>query len=176
MRNVLLVGLVVIVSLVPAFGQQSGWVKVTSETGKFSVLMPGTQAPEEKAQTVATETKVPEAAPYSTHLWIAPTDKGIFLVGYVAYAPGYHPSAQSELEANRDNFVKGINAKLISSSATSLGAFPGVEFICESDTRTFKTRVFMVGSRPYQVTAGTNKGIDDSANVEKFLSSFKVTQ
>ncbi len=33
----------------------------------------------------------------------------------------------------------------------------------------------MVGRRPYQIVIGSPKGMDDSANVNRFFNSFKVS-
>ena len=80
----------------------------------------------------------------------------------------------AELEANRDNFVKGINATLVSSRRTNIDGYSALEFTAETADRIFKSRVYLVGRRPYQIVIGSPKGLDDSANVNRFFNSFKV--
>jgi len=44
----------------------------------------------------------------------------------------------------------------------------------ETEDRIFKSRVYMVGRRPYQIVVGSPKGMDDAAIVNRFFNSFKV--
>ena len=167
----------VLVCSVAVFGQTvpAGWVKLTSNAGRFSVIMPGPDLPEDKPSTTATAEKNPAAAPYTSHIFLKRSDKGIFMVGWTDYAPGYKPNSQGEMTANRDNFVKGQNATVTYEKAAKLGNISGIEFIAESAKYTFRSRVFMVGPRPYMVLAGTFAGMNDAANVERFLDSFQFT-
>lgn len=145
-----------------------GWVKFRSEDGHFSVLMPDT--PSDKSE-------VTESAhgPYTTHLFIVRDTTSVYLIGYVDYDPSFNFNRQAELEANRDNFVKGINARLISTRPTVIDGYSALEFTAETEDRTFKSRVYMVGRRPYQIVIGSPKGMDDTASVTRFFNSFKVS-
>lgn len=145
----------------------SGWVKFTSEAGRFSVLMPDT--PTDK-----TETTQSEHGPYTTHLFIVKDTTSVYLIGWVDYDPEFNFNRQSEMEANRDNFVKGINARLLSTRALTIDGYPALEFSAETADRVFKSRVYMVGRRPYQIVIGSPKDLDDSANLNRFFNSFKV--
>jgi len=160
---------------VQTFGQTvpAGWVKLASDVGRFSVLIPGTELPAEKAETT-TIAKVPEAAPYTSHLFVQRTDKGVFLIGWVDYAPNFRPNVQGELAANRDNFVKGLEAKVTSEKPIKLGDIPGIEFTAESKSLVIQSRVYMIGSRPYMLVAGTFTGMNDAANIERFFDSFHI--
>ena len=84
----------------------SGWVRFTSDTGRFSVLMP--EIPKDQTSTVDSA-----HGPYTTHLFIVRDTTSVYLIGWVDYDPSFNFNRQAELEANRDNFVKGIKAKLI---------------------------------------------------------------
>lgn len=165
----------IILSLASA-AMADGWIKLTSDAGKFSVLMPGPKAPEEKAETTTESKDVPASAPYTTHLFMQTSDKGVrFLVGWVDYAPGFKPNPQGELAANRDNFIKGVKAKLATERPITLGQNPGIEFTgAAEDGAAIKARVYMVGARPYMLVALTPKGKDDSVNADKFFDSFKL--
>lgn len=147
------------------------WITFKSDPGRFSVLMPGPGDPKLDAKTVQSE-----HGPYTTNLFAQPSDKGIFLVGYVDYSPSFNFDNQKELIANRDNFIKGLKgSKLVSERPVKFGQSPGLEFIAETDAVTVRSRVYIIGRRPYMLIAVTRKGMDDSANVERFLSSFKIT-
>jgi len=145
----------------------SGWVKFTSDEGHFSVMMPET--PQDKAETVDSA-----HGPYTTHLFIVRDTTSVYLIGWVDYDPSFNFNRQAELEANRDNFVKGISATLVSTRPTTIDGYSALEFTCETADRVFKSRVYMVGRRPYQIVIGSPKGQDDTASVNKFFNSFKV--
>jgi hypothetical protein len=145
------------------------WVKFTSENGRFSVLMP--EIPPEKTETVDSS-----HGPYTTHLFVVKDTTSVYLIGWVDYDPSFNFNRQAELEANRDNFVKGISATLTSSRATVVDGYSTIEFTAETADRIFKSRVFMVGRRPYQLVIGSPKGMDDTASVERFFNSFKVAK
>jgi len=145
----------------------SGWVQFISDTGRFSVLMPET--PIDKTETVQSE-----HGPYTTHLFIVRDTTSVYLIGWVDYDPDFNFNRQSEMEANRDNFVKGINAKLLSTRALTIDGYPALEFTAETADRTFTSRVYMVGRRPYQIVIGSPKGRDDSVNLNRFFKSFKI--
>ena len=146
----------------------SGWVKFASDNGHFSVLMPET--PQEKVETTDSS-----HGPYTTHLFVVRDTTSVYLIGWVDYDPSFNFNRQAELEANRDNFVKGINAKLVTTRATVINGYSGLEFTAETEDRVFKSRVFLVGRRPYQIVIGSPRDLDDTANVSRFFNSFKVT-
>ena len=146
----------------------SGWVKFISDDGHFSVMMP--EIPTDKAETTESQ-----HGPYTTHLFIVRDTTSVYLIGWVDYAPSFNFNRQAELEANRDNFVKGINAKLLTTRPTIIDGYSAIEFTAETADRIFKSRVYMVGRRPYQIVIGSPKGQDDSASVSRFFSSFKVS-
>lgn len=144
-----------------------GWVKYTSELGAFSVLMPA--LPEEK-----TETTPSEHGPYTTHLFIARDTSNVYLIGWVDYDPSFNFNKRSELVANRDNFIKGIKATLLSSETLRLDGYDAIEFTAETGDRVFRSRVYMVGRRPYQIVIGYPKDASDPVVVNRFFNSFKV--
>lgn len=145
----------------------SGWVQFTSDAGRFSVLMP--EIPKDQAETTQSE-----HGPYTTHLFVVRDDVSVYLIGWVDYDPKFNFHRQSEMEANRDNFVKDIKATLVSSRLLTLDGYPALEFTAETDDRVFKSRVYMVGRRPYQLVIGSPKGMDNSVTLKRFFNSFKV--
>ena len=153
----------------PAAGtDNSGWVRYNSVSGRFSVLLPET--PEEKTETTASD-----HGPYTTHLFVVRDTKNVYLIGWVDYDPSFNFNRQAELEANRDNFVKGINATLLASRALTLEGYSALEFSAETADRTFRSRVYMVGRRPYQIVIGSPKDDPDAVATNRFFSSFKVS-
>ena len=148
--------------------ETGGWVNFASEEGRFSVLMP--EVPEDKAETTDSA-----HGPYTTHLFVVRDTTSVYLIGWVDYDPSFNFDRRAELEANRDNFVKGIKAKLLTTRPTMIDGYSAIEFTAETDDRIFKSRVYMVGRRPYQIVIGSPKGQDDSVNVNRFFNSFKVS-
>jgi hypothetical protein len=146
-----------------------GWVKFTSELGRFSVLMPA--MPTDKTETTPTD-----HGPYTTHLFIAKDEDAgnIYLIGWVDYDPSFNFNKQSELAANRDNFVKGIKATLVSTRPLKIDGYDALEFVAETADRVFKSRVYMVGRRPYQIVIGYPKDQDDTPLTNRFFNSFKI--
>ena len=144
-----------------------GWVRFNSDLGRFTVLMP--EIPTDK-----TETTPSEHGPYTTHLFIVKDTANVYLIGWVDYDPSFNFNRQSELEANRDNFVKGIKATLVSTRPLQIDGYSAIEFVAETADRVFKSRVYMVGRRPYQIVIGYPKDSPDASVVNKFFGSFKV--
>lgn len=146
---------------------RDSWVKFDSDPGRFTVWLP--QTPTEKTETVRSN-----VGPYTTHLFSVRSVNSVFVVGWVDYDPGFNFGVQSELNANRDNFVKGISGTLIDSTNTTIDGYQSLEFTAETADTIYRSRVYIVGRRPYQLIAGTLKGVDDSANVTRFFDSFKI--
>lgn len=121
-----------------------------------------------------TETKDSSPGPFTTHLFLVRDEPNVYLIGWVDYDPRFNFNRQAELEANRDNFVKGIKATLLTSRPMMIDGYSALEFTAETADRIFRSRVYLVGRRPYQIVIGSPKGIDDSANVNRFFNSFKV--
>lgn len=144
-----------------------GWVRFNSELGRFTVLMP--EIPTDK-----TETTQSEHGPYTTHLFIVRDTKNVYLIGWVDYDASFNFNRQSEMDANRDNFVKGINATLVSSRPLQIDGYQALEFTAETSDRVFRSRVYMVGRRPYQIVVGMPKDDEDTVTVNRFFNSFKV--
>jgi hypothetical protein len=147
--------------------KEAPWATFTSEAGRFSVLMPGT--PTDKIATVDSE-----PGPYTTHNMTLRNPKNVFLIGWVDYDPSFNFDRQSEMEMNRDNFVQGVRATLVDSRAVTVDGFRVIEFTAETAERIYRSRIYIVGRRPYQIVIGSLKGEDDSVSVNRFLNSFKV--
>ncbi len=144
------------------------WSIFTSKAGRFSVLLPGTP-------TETIETKQSDQGPYTTYLYILREQGNGFLIGWVDYDPTFNFNRQLELEMNRDKFIENQKAKLVETRQIRIDGFLAIEFTAETTDQIFRSRVYMVGRRPYQIIISSPKGLDDSANVNRFFNSFKVT-
>jgi hypothetical protein len=143
-----------------------GWVTFDSAPGRFSVLMP--EIPTDKSEVVQSE-----HGPYTSHIFAVRGDKSIFLIGWVDYDPSFNFNPTLELEANRDNFLKGMQATLLTNQALRLSGYQALEFTAETSDRVFRSRAYMVGRRPYLLVAGTPKSSEDTFNVNRFFDSLK---
>ena len=144
--------------------QSAEWVKVSPVGAGFSVLMPA--KPEEE---------VKPNGDFTLHLFSITTDKAIYLAGYGDYAPAIKVSVDAELTANRDKFLRGLNAALVASKQITLDGHPGLEFTGESEQASFKSRIYLFGNRVYQAAVAVLSGKTDSANVDRFFDSFAFT-
>jgi len=144
-----------------------GWVTFRSDEGQFSVLVPA--IPETKVETTPSS-----HGPYTTTLFIYRDETNIYLLGFVDYDPSFNFNRRAELEANRDNFIKGVKATLLSTRDGVFDGYGGIEFVAESTDRVFTSRVFMVGRRPYQIAFVYPKGVDDTVKKNRFFNSFRI--
>ena len=150
----------------PAAGT-GGWITFRPDGEQFSVLMPST--PEKKVETTDSS-----HGPYTTTLYVCKDDTNVYLLGYVDYDISFNFNRRAELEANRDNLIKGVKATLVSTRDAVFDRYSGIEFVAESDDRVFDSRVIMVSRRPYQLVFISPKGVDDSAKKNRFFNSFKI--
>jgi hypothetical protein len=145
-----------------------GWIRFRSEMGRFSILVPS--VPEETKETTPSD-----HGPYTTYLFITREPSYVYLIGWVDYDPSFNFNRQKELEANRDNFVKGVKATLTSTQSLKIDGYPVVEFTADTADRTFHSRVYLVGRRPYQIVIGYPRGQSEVAPIARFFNSFKVS-
>src|SRR6185437_775801 len=145
------------------------WSKYSSEPGKFSTLMPG--HPEEGSSTDK------GVVLHTFKLLVRPR---LYMVVYSDY-----PEADAKLEtthrlqAERDGFIKGISGgRLISERQFTFKRnsedLPALEFTSETSNVNYKCVVILDGTRVYFLGTGALKGVDSTAEMERFLGSFKL--
>ncbi|HEX7173654.1 MAG TPA: hypothetical protein VF240_00030 [Pyrinomonadaceae bacterium] len=156
-------------TLAAGFQQPQPWVKLSPPGGAFSVMMP--TKPEESV-----ETKDSPLGKYTTHLFITRAEGVIYIAGWVDYAPGVKLDVRGEINANRDNFLKGVEAKATSEKEIRIDGHPGIEFTGESAKALFKARVYLVRNRPYMVAAAWGVGQAEPPAVGTFLTSFALAK
>lgn len=149
--------------------QPPAWEKLTSELGRFSVLMPG--KPEEHKKNDNTPN-----GPVSLYLYRAQAPGAIYIAGWADYDPKFKFGVQAELAANRDNFVKSMKGTVLETKQIKYGAHPGIEFTAENDIVFVRSRVYIIGRRPYQLIAVVRKDNRTSPDIDKFLTSFSLTR
>ena len=160
------VALAILVLGMSAFAQ-TAWKKFTPAGESISVLFP--VEPESSV-----ETKDSQHGPYTTHLFSAADQGTFYIFGYTDYDPSFNFGIQAEINANRDNMIKGIKATLTGETSINVAGTKGIEFTAETEKGMFFTsRVFIIGRRPYQLAVATRKGADQT-NAKKFLTSFEV--
>jgi len=145
--------------------QRDEWIKFAPEAGNFSILMPTPPAPVE----------VKPTQDFVFHMFAVTIGRDVYTVGYGDYAPSVHLDPEGELKANRDNFVRGVNAALTGSKSIELDGRAGLEFTGESAEYYFKSRVYLFGNRIYQIAVAFPKGEVDSTKIDRFFSSFAFT-
>lgn len=158
------------VSIASGF-QSSDWVKFNSTAGNFSILFP--KQPTEEKKTIATP-----YPSYTSTMYTANVTGHLYLVGWVDYEPKFVFNTDKELEANRDNMVKALNGKLLTSNKSILSTYPGLDFTGEFVVRErhflFKAKVFIVGKRPYLLTYVFPQGQESIPDGNRFFSSFRI--
>ena len=92
------------------------------------------------------------------------------MAGWADYERGFVFDVQGELAANRDNFIKGLNAVLVSERKISFGRNPGLEFVAKTNSMNLIARVYIFGKRPYILVAMDSDPHVPNAN--KFFASF----
>ena len=144
--------------------QQREWVKVAPLGAGFSVMMP----------TMPIEA-VESKELFTVHSLVANTGTTLLIAVYVDYAPSMKMNEAGELAANRDSFLKGVNAQLIRTKEIKLDGRSGLEFTAEDESRLYKSRVYIFGNRVHQIATATLKDAEDKENVDRFLASFAFT-
>jgi hypothetical protein len=164
-RSLILLATISFITSASGFRQSESWTKFSSDEGRFSILLPGK---------VTSDSETNEL--FTTHSVTAETDWATYLVAYVDYKAALSPNREQILDGARDGLL--TISKLVSERKITLNGYPGRELKLTSDggQALDLTRLFVVGNRIYKVStvfAPANKY--DSAEAEKFFSSFKLT-
>jgi hypothetical protein len=142
----------------------STWTRFTSPEGRFSVMMPAEPAREEQSKLVRGRLVM-------MRFFTAGVGQGVFIVAYADYRMG---NVKQELDANRDSFLKGMQATLISESDIKLRENPGREIRATRDKVSIRSRIYLVGRRYYQAVAITPATLPANLEADRFLNSFEL--
>ena len=141
------------------------WQRFVSLDKSFAVLLPGN--PEHSTQT--TEKSDAKAV---TEIYRLKDHDVVYIVGVTEYSVDVDP--KTELDLDRDNFLKALNAKFTRESDITLTGHQGRDFEGSTDAYDLVSRLVMEGSRRvYQVAVAVPKSGDHSV-ARKCIDSFEI--
>jgi len=141
------------------------WQRFVSEDKSFAVQLPA----EPKHSTQTTEKPDGKAV---TEIYLLKYQDIVYVAGITEYSIDVDP--KGELDLDRDNFLKAVDAKLTSESDVTFSGHQGRDFMGSSETYDFVSRLAMVGKRRvYQVTVAVPKSGDHTV-VRKCIDSFEI--
>ena len=155
--------LLTLCSNVPAQTDPSGWITLAPEGAGFSVLFPGS----------ANET-VNKKTSFTLHSFNVTVGRATYVASYSDYLPGKLDPATA-LTANRDKFLKSLEATLVTSREITIDGHTGIEFTAETPAANVKSQLFLIGNRMYQMVSFVFRDVDETTNVNRFFDSFKFT-
>jgi len=146
------------------------WREVTSESGRYAVLMP---APPEHAQREVVVGGVALAMSMAS----AQKEGMAFGAAYADLPGGYTRRAEL-VAAARDALVRNIDGRLTADRAVQIDGAAGREFYADGNVgdqpMRLGGRVFTAGPRFYQVVIVGRSDRLESADAELFLRSFRL--
>ena len=107
------------------------------------------------------------------HTYGLKTRRGLLEVIHARYP--FAPDADSELLANRDQFIADTGTRVVSEWKINYRGNPGIEFRCENKESTFLVRIFVVGATVYEIAGGGYNNQLDDEEICRFLTSFQLT-
>jgi hypothetical protein len=152
------------------------WAPFTSKEFTFSASFPA--APKSETSTVTAHIDGKDI-PVAMHQFVAKGANGALCL--VVHSPYTWPIAvEAELVADRDNFVKGVNATVTASERTSIkrgngSALPALHFDATGPTYKFRSLVVIDGQTVYQIAGGVPKTGGDEADLDRCVNSFVLT-
>lgn len=155
--------LLTLCSNVPAQTDPSGWITLAPEGAGFSVLFPGN----------ANET-VNKKTSFTLHSFNVTVGRATYVASYSDYLPGKLDPATA-LTANRDKFLKSLEATMVTSREITIDGHTGIEFTGETPAANVKSQLFLIGNRMYQMVSFVFRDVDETRNVNRFFDSFKFT-
>jgi hypothetical protein len=171
--RVKVIGFFLLLALAAAGVAQSSpgadWTRYSSEQGKFSMLVPG-----QPEQNSSVEKGV---VLHTFKLLVRPR---LYIVIYSDYPESdTKVEITQRLQAERDGFIKGLSdARLISERQFTFKRnsedLPALEFTSETSNVNYKCVVILDRARVYFLGTGALKGVDSTAEMERFLGSFKL--
>ncbi len=177
MKNKLLVLLLVVASLLSACGGgPAEWKSFSSDTGGFSVSVPGTF--KESTQSVSTA-----LGSIDMHIFMLDQGNVAYMVSYADYPEEFVKQADANviLDGARDGSLKNVSATLDTKQDITLDGSPGREFtgtVPDSQSMpgggSVKSRIYLAKSRLYQLLVMTAKGKEAAADPDQFMASFKL--
>jgi hypothetical protein len=163
----------VVLALVAGTASADEWKEFVSKTGRCAVTMAGT--PTETKQTFDTD-----AGPVEATLYMLEADNG-----FVAYLMGFNDfpaelvaksDPQTMLDGARDGAVRNVGGKLIEEKKISIEGHPGRYLKVSAEDNLVFARVYLVKNRLYQALVVFPTKTLRQGDVDKFLTSFRLTK
>jgi hypothetical protein len=176
-----LTALVLAVLLLDATLSAQTWTEVRPpEAAVLTVSMPCAQTVWQTPRFIPATGTTGES---TTHMGSCRLDGNeTYYVGWVDYRPEFRPAAGAELKRNLDDFIAAVPGSVVlTSTGFTQQGLPGLEFTAELPSSAtgrylFTGRILMDGNRPLMWVAMTPFNQDRSANIGRFLTSFRVTR
>ena len=149
------------------------WRELSVRAGGFSVLLPGKASRE--ARTLDTTAGAVTMTMYACSL-----KQATMAVAYTDYPAGALAGehGREQLDAERDALLRNIGASSHSEEQVLIGGLPGRQIYAEGRTGTrsalLKARFVVAGNRLYQIAYVGARGAVAMADIDMFLSSFKL--
>ena len=147
------------------------WEEYISDEGKYKVDFPGN--PEIKTQKV--NTKIGEI---QITMAMLESNNIAYMASFNDYTSEFIKNSNEKdlLDGARDGAVANVQGKLLSELIIELNNIPGREIKIETadGKNTIIQRVYLAGSRLYQVSVVTPKTQSFDKNINKYLDSFKI--
>lgn len=155
----------------PAAGQ---WQALRDPKSRFAAQFPS--KPKYSTQELDTA-----AGKLTMHQWIVEVDAGkrAFLLIYADFpGPAAGADPKTVLDAARDGGVNNIHGELVQETSIKIDGHPGREFTVRGKagdtTVVLRVRIYLVGSRLYQLQAVAEEGLMNKKEADKFFASFKL--
>lgn len=154
----------------PAGCHQKPSTEFVSPDGKFKVKFPGEPT-----------VKVESAAGIVLKMYSVESWGRLYMVGWadVPLPPWESETrTKSRLFDGRDGALKAVNGKSNGTTKTIqlLDRFPGIEFGGTAEGKHLRARIYLVGTRMYQLLVGDNtESFPTSAAANEFFDSFELT-
>ncbi|HLF26060.1 MAG TPA: hypothetical protein VJG32_06980 [Anaerolineae bacterium] len=155
-------------------GGPAEWKEFSSSAGGFAVSFPG--QPQEETQSVPTA-----AGDIEMHLFTLDQGNQGYVVGYFDLPESLLglTDAATLLQGAMEGAFGNVGGSIESQRDVTLNGFTGLEaggsFSYEGENGTMKARAYLVNERVFQVYAAGRTDTSGSADIDRFLDSFKLT-
>ena len=169
MRNYL-IGVVLFAALAATVHAEDAWKEYVHSENLMAFSMPA--APVYKSQSVKTR-----AGNIVIHSYIMENTSGVLMVVVNVYpSASLKDDPQKLLDRGRDGAVASIHGEVVSQKAISIDGNPGLEFVYNSPKWHGIYRMYLVGTRLYQLGTLVATGATDFPDTGKFLDSFRLVK
>lgn len=146
-----------------------GWEVIHSEKGGYSIWLPG--KPRETETNAATGTHVTRQMQ-----WQDKSTNLNYIASVADYGHRIFDDPETALDNARDGGVRASGGELLSEKQITLGRYPGRELRISPgmSKNIIRVRIYIVGSRMYQLMAGGPERVIDGAPAENFFGSFRL--